>query len=191
MNSGSLRPRRLSNWFRQQCDLAGLPHGSAHGLRKAAARRLAEAGCTEHEIASITGHRSLQEIVRYTRAADQKRLAVSAMDKVRHKCATCRGVHKKAKNHDKSKGKIGVASPQRIGKAHLPDQLANLKRHRRSSPSRPRPPTPIGSEPRSVPADDGLRPDDRKCISQVRKQSIETDEYRPVETGAVRRRTMN
>jgi integrase len=73
----------FGNWFREQCTAAGLPHCSAHGLRKAAARRLAEAGCTEHEIGAITGHASLREIVRYTRAADQKRLAVAAMDKVK------------------------------------------------------------------------------------------------------------
>ena len=73
----------FGNWFREQCNLSGLPHCSAHGLRKAAARRLAEAGCTEHEIAAITGHASLREITRYTKAADQVRLAVSAMDKVR------------------------------------------------------------------------------------------------------------
>jgi integrase len=71
----------FGNWFRERCNEAGLPHCSAHGLRKAAARRLAEAGCTEHEIASITGHASLREIVRYTKAADQVRLAVSAMHK--------------------------------------------------------------------------------------------------------------
>jgi integrase len=73
----------FGNWFRKQCVAAGLSHCSAHGLRKAAARRLAEAGCTAHEIAAITGHASLREIVRYTKAADQKRLAVSAMDKVK------------------------------------------------------------------------------------------------------------
>jgi integrase len=72
----------FGNWFRRQCDLAGLPHCSAHGLRKAAARRLAEAGCTEHEIAAITGHASLREIARYTKAADQARLARAAIDKV-------------------------------------------------------------------------------------------------------------
>jgi integrase len=72
----------FGNWFREQCDEAGLPQCSAHGLRKAAARRLAEAGCTEHEIGAITGHASLQEIVRYTKAADQKRLARAAMEKV-------------------------------------------------------------------------------------------------------------
>jgi integrase len=37
-----------------------------HGLRKAAARPLAEAGCTTHEIAAITGHKTLSEVERYT-----------------------------------------------------------------------------------------------------------------------------
>ena len=32
----------LGNWFRQRCDEASLPHCSAHGLRKAAATRLAD-----------------------------------------------------------------------------------------------------------------------------------------------------
>ena len=52
------------------------------GLRHAAARRFAEAGCTAHEIAAITGHASLKEIVRYTKAADQRRLATAAMNKL-------------------------------------------------------------------------------------------------------------
>jgi integrase len=73
----------FGNWFRQQCDMANLHHCSAHGLRKAAARRLAEAGCSEHEIAAITGHASLAEVRRYTRAVNQKRLAEAAMAKVK------------------------------------------------------------------------------------------------------------
>src|SRR5262249_28072825 len=52
----------FGNWFRDRCNEAGLRHCSAHGLRKAAARRLAEAGCTVHQIAAITGHTSLREI---------------------------------------------------------------------------------------------------------------------------------
>jgi integrase len=76
-------PAGFGNWFRDRCNEAGLRHCSAHGLRKAAARRLAEAGCTMHEIAAITGHASLSEIQRYTKAADQKRLAVSAMEKAK------------------------------------------------------------------------------------------------------------
>ena len=61
-------------------DKAGLPKRCVtHGLRKAAARRLAEAGCTANEIAAITGHATLQEVSRYTKAAEQRRLAVSAI----------------------------------------------------------------------------------------------------------------
>jgi integrase len=73
----------FGNWFRVRCNEAGLAHCSAHGLRKAVARRLAEAGCTMHEIAAITGHASLSEIQRYTKAADQKKLALSAMEKAK------------------------------------------------------------------------------------------------------------
>ena len=61
---------------------AGLPRRcKAHGLRKAAARRLAEAGCSASEIAAITGHKTLAEVERYTRAADQERLARQAMQR--------------------------------------------------------------------------------------------------------------
>jgi integrase len=67
-------------WFNEACKAAGLPPCCTfHGLRKAAARRLAEAGCTVHEIAAITGHSSLREVERYTKAADQARLARAAM----------------------------------------------------------------------------------------------------------------
>jgi integrase len=69
----------FGNWFRDRCDEAGLPQCSAHGLRKAAARRLAEAGCTNQQIKAITGHRTDREVSRYTAAADQERLAEQAM----------------------------------------------------------------------------------------------------------------
>jgi integrase len=68
----------FGNWFRDRCNEAGLRNISAHGLRKAAARRMAEAGKSTHEIMSITGHRSLGEVERYTRAASQERLAKTA-----------------------------------------------------------------------------------------------------------------
>jgi integrase len=69
----------FGNKFREWCNEAGLPHCSAHGLRKAQCRRLAEAGCSEHEIAAISGHESLSEIRTYTRAAAQARMAEAAM----------------------------------------------------------------------------------------------------------------
>jgi integrase len=68
--------------------MANLHHCSFHGLRKAASVRLAEAGCTPHEIAAITGHASLKEIVRYRQTADRKRLARSAMEKVKKRTFT-------------------------------------------------------------------------------------------------------
>lgn len=68
----------FGGWFRTQCDLAGLPKCSAHGLRKAAARRFAEAGCTAPQIASYTGHKSLREVQRYIDDANQKTLAGQA-----------------------------------------------------------------------------------------------------------------
>ncbi len=53
-----------------------------HGLRKSAAVRLAEAGCSTHEIAAITGHETLAMVELYTRGADQKRRAAAAMRKL-------------------------------------------------------------------------------------------------------------
>jgi len=73
-------PGAFTNWFGNQCRAAGLPLGlSAHGLRKAMCRRLAEAGCSANQIAAISGHATLHEVSRYTKAADQKRMAIAAM----------------------------------------------------------------------------------------------------------------
>jgi integrase len=73
----------FSKWFSERCEEAGLSHCSAHGLRKAACRRLAEAGCTAPEIASISGHRSLKEVQRYIDEADRAKLARNAVAKTR------------------------------------------------------------------------------------------------------------
>jgi integrase len=72
----------FTNWFKHQCRLAGLPQCSAHGLRHAAATRLADAGCSAEEIKAITGHKSLSQLERYTRHADQQRLARQALAKL-------------------------------------------------------------------------------------------------------------
>jgi integrase len=74
------KPKAFTQWFAVACDRAGLSSACVfHGLRKAACRRLAEAGCTVHEIKAISGHASLAEVERYTRAADQMKLARAAM----------------------------------------------------------------------------------------------------------------
>jgi integrase len=70
----------FGGWFRERCDEAELPKRcTAHGLRKAACRRLAEAGCSANVIASISGHTTLREVERYTKAADQERMARMGM----------------------------------------------------------------------------------------------------------------
>src|SRR5262249_49806715 len=72
----------FGNMISNAIRVAGLPKRcKAHGLRKAAARRLAEAGCSASEIAAITGHKTLAEVERYTRAADQERLARQAIQR--------------------------------------------------------------------------------------------------------------
>ncbi|MGA8411292.1 MAG: tyrosine-type recombinase/integrase [Xanthobacteraceae bacterium] len=79
------KPYSLSGFstaFKDWCKQANLPHCSAHGLRKALAARLAEGGASPHEIMSITGHRTIGEIERYTKAANQPRLADVAMSKL-------------------------------------------------------------------------------------------------------------
>lgn len=71
--------KAFGNWFREQCDEAGLPQCSAHGLRKAGATILAEQGATAHQLMAIFDWDSLAVAERYTRAASRKRLAGQAM----------------------------------------------------------------------------------------------------------------
>ncbi len=81
--SGASRtPNGLGNLIREACDKAELPNCTAHGLRKACARRLAEAGATPHEIAAVTGHATLAEVERYTRAAERAGMADSGFAKL-------------------------------------------------------------------------------------------------------------
>ena len=70
----------FSKEFRAALDAAGLKQ--LHGLRHTAGRALAEAGCSAHEIQAITGHRTLQMVEHYTKAARQKRLASAAITKL-------------------------------------------------------------------------------------------------------------
>ena len=59
----------------------GLEAYTSHGLRYSAASELAEAGCTDQQIAAITGHRSLPMVRKYSQGANQRRLAIEAMAK--------------------------------------------------------------------------------------------------------------
>lgn len=70
----------FGNWFGLQCRRAGLEGCTAHGLRKAAAVRMAMAGATAHEIQSVTGHKTLSEVQRYTKSVTQSILADGMSD---------------------------------------------------------------------------------------------------------------
>lgn len=62
-------------WFKDKCRAAGLPdHCTLHGLRKAMARILAEAGESASTIAAWGGWKTLDEVAHYTEAADRKKL---------------------------------------------------------------------------------------------------------------------
>jgi integrase len=70
----------FGNWFRDQCNAAGLPQCSAHGLRKAIARRLAEGGASQRQTKAVGGWSNDRQVATYTAAADQERLAEAGFD---------------------------------------------------------------------------------------------------------------
>ncbi len=82
-NGRPIKRAALSALIRTAISQAGLPSRCvAHGLRKAAMRVLAENDATANQIASVSGHKTLKEVERYTKAADQRKMARSAMGKV-------------------------------------------------------------------------------------------------------------
>ena len=75
--------KRFNTWFRKQVAAAGLPDSCVpHGLRKGGCRIMAESECSAHEIKSVSGHRTLKEVERYTSAVNNKNLAAAAHKKV-------------------------------------------------------------------------------------------------------------
>lgn len=74
----------LGNWFRARCKEAGVP-GSLHGLRKAGATRLADAGATEWEVASFLAHSDTTQAAVYTKKANRSALADSGFAKLKAK----------------------------------------------------------------------------------------------------------
>jgi integrase len=69
----------FGNKFKHWCVAAGLPHCSAHGLRKAGATFAAENGATDSQLKAMFGWRSAKMAAHYTRKAEQKKLAGGAM----------------------------------------------------------------------------------------------------------------
>ena len=71
----------FGNEFKAACKAAGVP-GSAHGVRKIAATRAADAGATEAELMAIFGWTDPKMAAHYTRTANRKRLTAQAMTKL-------------------------------------------------------------------------------------------------------------
>ena len=83
-HGAAYKPEGLGRAFKRWCDDAGLPETcTSHGLRKAAARRLVEAGATEHEIMSNLGHETPAMAALYTRAANRGKMAAAGRAKLR------------------------------------------------------------------------------------------------------------
>src|SRR6516162_1312140 len=102
----------LGNDFAKWVTEAGLPaRCRLHGLKKGGMRRLAEAGGTAHELMAFSGHKTLTEVQRYTTDADRKKLADSAMAKLRGRSENTNvtniesPLHKQGANPLKTKGR--------------------------------------------------------------------------------------
>jgi integrase len=69
----------LGAWFSEAAERAGLVDCTAHGIRKAAARRLAEAGATVNQLMAIFGWTRPDMAIKYTREANKKLMAAEAI----------------------------------------------------------------------------------------------------------------
>ena len=75
----------FGNAFKEACVAAGLHDHSAHGCRKIGAPRAAENGATVAQLNAIFGWTGTAMASLYTQAADRKRLAREAMEKIEAK----------------------------------------------------------------------------------------------------------
>src|SRR5262249_35664386 len=73
-------------------------------------------------------------------------------------------------------------TPERVGYAHIPNQLTDLRRNPRPSAAPPGSPTPIRSKSSAVPANYGLGPDDGQRVYDSRNESIQPNEHQSVES---------
>lgn len=78
----------FGNWFRDRCDEAELPNCTAHGLRKAIARRMAQSRASDVEIMAVGGWRTTSEVRRYTEAVEQEALAEGVMARIDSRYST-------------------------------------------------------------------------------------------------------
>ncbi len=72
----------LRHEVQAQVERLGFKAYSLHGLRYNAAVNLAAAGCSTHQIAAVTGHKTLAMVEKYTAKGDQRKLAQAAITKL-------------------------------------------------------------------------------------------------------------
>lgn len=75
-------PKGFYGLVKKACVKAGLAHCSPHGLRKSAARRCREAGCSDDEGMAITGHKSVKMYRHYAGDDGRGASADAGMTKV-------------------------------------------------------------------------------------------------------------
>ena len=79
---GAFSKESFGNWFKGACVEAGLPHCSAHGLRKATLRRMADLEMANKTMKSLSGQTRDETLAGYIEDADQVRLSDSAITKL-------------------------------------------------------------------------------------------------------------
>ena len=72
----------FGNKMREWCDEAELPHCTAHGVRKAGARRAAQLGASNQGLKSVGGWSGDSEVATYTAEVDQAALAEATLRRV-------------------------------------------------------------------------------------------------------------
>lgn len=71
---------RVQRW----CTAAGLEGRSSHGVRKAVAEMMAEAGCTQHQIMAVMAHTQAKTSEVYTKGAQRRILAADGVQALTH-----------------------------------------------------------------------------------------------------------
>lgn len=74
-NSMEALRRMVQIW----CGQAGLQDRSSHGIRKAVAEMMAEAGCSQHQIMAVMAHTQAKTSEIYTKGAERRILAADGM----------------------------------------------------------------------------------------------------------------
>jgi integrase len=92
-NGKPFKKESFGNAFKEACVAAGLNNRSAHGCRKIGATRAAENGSTVAQLNAIFGWSGTAMASLYTQAADRKRLARDAMEKIEPKNETATSIH--------------------------------------------------------------------------------------------------